>query len=149
MEKTQIITLNGKEYEIVLNRDSFARIDRVCDINSTMYMGTKPSYETLTEISDDYNPLEDINMDKIFETETKRLENLKKLIKMAFFILLYPKNQFKPSEVNEIINPYFETNEKIEEISTMTGELLQQCIELKDEAVKEFEEKNLKAQTKK
>ena len=68
---------------------------------------------------------------------------------MTFFVLLYPKNQLKISEVDELIEPYFESNEKIEEISTKVGELLQQCTELKDDAVREFEEKNFKAQAKK
>lgn len=149
MEKIEIVELNGKKYELVLNRESFVRIDRICDINQTMYIGSKPTYDVLNEIPDDYNPMEDINMDKVFETETNRLNALKKMIKMTFFVLLYPKNQLKISEVDELIEPYFESETKINEISTKVGELLQQCIELKDSAVKEFEEKNLKAQAKK
>ena len=148
MEKIETIELNGKEYELVLNRESFVRIDRVCDINKTMYLGSKPAYDVLEEIPDDYNPMEDISMDKVFETETNRLNALKKMIKMTFFVLLYPKNQFKISEVDEIIEPYFENEEKINEISTKVGDLLRLCTELKDEAVKEFESKNLKAQAK-
>lgn len=146
MEKIEIVELNGKEYEIVLNRDSFSRIDRVCNINKTMYLGNKPSYEYLNEISDDYNPMEDISMEKILDQEQERLEALKKLISMTFFILLYPKNQLKPSEVQKLIEPYFETEEKMNKISTKVGELLQKCVEMKDDALKEFEEKNLKAQ---
>ena len=149
MEKTEIVELNGKKYELVLNRESFVRIDRICNINETMKMGSKPSYELLDNITDDYNPMEDITMDSVFETEMNRLNALKKMIKMTFFVLLYPKNQLKISEVDELIEPYFESNEKIEEISTKVGELLQQCTELKDDAVREFEEKNFKAQAKK
>ena len=40
----------------------------------------------------------------------------------------------------------FETEEKMNKISTKVGELLQKCVEMKDDALKEFEEKNLKAQ---
>ena len=149
MEKIEIVELNGKEYELVLNRESFVRIDRICDINKTMYLGSKPTYDVLEEVSDDYNPMEDIDMDKVFKTETDRLNALKKLIKMTFFVLLYPKNQLKISEVEEMVEPYFDTENKIQEISTKVGELLQKCTELKDEAVKEFEEKNLKALAKK
>lgn len=149
MEKIEIVELNGKNYELVLNRESFVRIDRICNINETMRMGSKPSYELLDNIADDYNPMEDITMDTVFETEMNRLNALKKMIKMTFFVLLYPKNQLKISEVDELIEPYFENNEKIEKISTKVGELLQQCTELKDDAVREFEEKNFKAQAKK
>lgn len=149
MEKIEIVELNGKKYELVLNRESFVRIDRICDVNATMYLGSKPTYEVLDEIPEDYNPMEDMSMDKVFETETKRLNGLKKLISMTLFVLMYPKNKLTPKEVQEIVETYFEDDKKIEEISTKVGELLQQCIEMKDEAIREFEEKNLKAQTKK
>ena len=52
MEKTEIVELNGKKYELVLNRESFVRIDRICNINETMRMGSKPSYELLDNINE-------------------------------------------------------------------------------------------------
>ena len=36
MKKNEIIELNGKEYTLELNRDSFIKIDRLCNVEKSM-----------------------------------------------------------------------------------------------------------------
>jgi len=36
MKKNEIIELNGKEYTLELNRDSFLQIDKICNVKNSM-----------------------------------------------------------------------------------------------------------------
>ena len=68
MKKNEIIELNGKEYTLELNRESFLQIDKLCNVEKSMQIINKQLYEFVEEIDDDYNPLkdmEDLNEEKI------------------------------------------------------------------------------------
>lgn len=144
MEKLETIKLNDTEYTLTLNRESFLRIDRICDIQKSMEIVRRPLIEHLDEIDDDYNPLEDeINDETIDEEIELKDKVMAKLVTNSFFIWLYPKHQLKISQVKEIIQPYLSDEKKAEFIGSELTRLLDECIAIRDEYNKE--QKNLKA----
>ena len=145
MKRNELITLNGVEYTLELNRDSFVQIDKICNIEQTMKILRKDLYEYVDEIDDDYNPLEDIVSDEDLDKEIEiKNQNLHKIIERAFFIWLYPNHKLKISEVKELLVPYFEDDKKFNELGEKFGELLQNSVSIREEYNQE--RKNLKAQ---
>ena len=53
MKRNEIIELNGKEYTLELNRDSFLQIDKICNIEKSMAIINKSPYEYVEEIDVD------------------------------------------------------------------------------------------------
>ena len=49
MKKNEIIELNGVEYTVELNRDSFVQIDRACNISKSMEIIGKNFYKYIDE----------------------------------------------------------------------------------------------------
>ena len=145
MKKNEIIELNGKEYTLELNRDSFIQIDRVCNVRKSMEIIQKDLYDYIDEIDDNFNPellaISDEELEKEIEIKT---ETLKKIVERAFFIWLYPNHKLTISEVREIVTPYLEDEEKAKYISEKMGQYLQECVEIREEYNQE--RKNLKAQ---
>lgn len=144
MKKNEIIELNGKEYTLELNRDSFLQIDKICNIQKSMEIVQRGLYEYVDEIDDNYNPLENaIDEEKIQEEVKLKEETLHKIIERAFFIWLYPNHKLTISEVKEILKPYFEDEEKANFIGEKYGEYIQKCVEIRE--TYNEEQKNLKA----
>ena len=65
MKKNEIIELNGVEYTLELNRDSFLQIDKICNVQKSMEIIQKGLYEYVDEIDDNYNPLENTISDDV------------------------------------------------------------------------------------
>ena len=144
MKKNEIIELNGVEYTLELNRESFLQIDKICNVQKSMEIIQRGLYDYVEEIDDNYNPFEDITTDEDIEKEVKLKEDtLYKIVERAFFIWLFPNHKLPISKVKEIIKPYLEDEEKALWIGEKLGEYLQKCVEIREEYNQE--RKNLKA----
>lgn len=146
MKKNEIIELNGVEYTVELNRDSFLQIDQLCNIQKSMDIIQRGLYKYMDdeELSDDF----DINSLSVDEDALKEEVQLKektlyKIIERAFLIWLNPNHHLKPSEVKELLKPYFEDEKKAEWLVEKYGKFLQECVEIRESYNKEL--KNLKA----
>lgn len=142
MKKEEIIELNGTEYTVVLNRESFLRIDKYANLNKAASIIEKNLYEYVEEIEDGMNPFEDEIDEENFIKEKENV--LKELVKKAFWIWLYPNYKFDYSKVCELIEPLFEDSEKSEFIINKYTEFLSACTSMIPD-----ESKNLDAQSNK
>lgn len=148
MKKNEIIELNGEEYTLELNRDSFIQIDRACNITKSMEIIQRNLYEYVDEIDDDFNPETLILKDEDVEKELKlKEETLRKIVERAFLIWLYPNHKLTISQVRELLNPYLEDEGKAKYIGEKLGQYLQECIDIREDYNNEV--KNLKAQANK
>ena len=50
MKRTEIIELNGVEYTLELNRDSFIQIDKICNVQKSMEIIQKNLYDYVEDI---------------------------------------------------------------------------------------------------
>ena len=148
MKRNEIIELNGVEYTLELNRDSFLQIDKICNVQKSMEVIQKGLYDYVDEIDDNYNPLENTISDDDLEKEIQEKEDvLHKIVERSFFIWMYPNHKLTISQVKEILAPYFEDEKKVEWLGEKLGQYLQECVEIREEY--NNERKNLKAQTNK
>lgn len=148
MKRNEIIELNGIEYTLELNRDSFLQIDKICNIEKSMRILKENPYEYVEEIDDNYNPFEDSMSDEELDEFIEEKETvLRKLVERAFFIWLYPNHKLTISQVKEIVAPYLEDEEKSNFIGDKLGYYLQECISIRESYNQE--RKNLKAQVNK
>ena len=144
MKRNEIIELNGVEYTLELNRESFLQIDKICNVQKSMQIIQRGLYDYVEEIDDNYNPFEDITTDEDIEKEVQLKEDtLYKIVERSFFIWLYPNHKLTISQVKEIVKPYLEDEEKALWIGEKLGEYLQKCVEIREEYNQE--RKNLKA----
>ena len=145
MKKNEIIELNGKEYTLELNRDSFLQIDKICNIQKSMEIIQKGLYDYIDDIDDNYNPLENLTTSEDMEKEvTLKEETLRKIVERAFFIWLYTNHKLTISQVKELVDPYLEDEEKSSFIAEKLGKYLEECVAM-TQAYNE-ERKNLRAQ---
>ncbi len=148
MKRNEIIELNGVEYTLELNRDSFLQIDKICNVQKSMEVIQKGLYDYVDEIDDNYNPLENTISDDDLEKEIQEKEDvLHKIVERSFFIWMYPNHKLTISQVKEILAPYFEDEKKVEWLGEKLGQYLQECVEIRESYNQE--RKNLKAQTNK
>ena len=150
MKRNEIIELNGVEYTLELNRESFLQIDKLCNIQKSMNFIRKDIYEYLDdeELTDDFDLSKlNIDEDKIEEEAQAKEKKVKDIMERAFLIWLNPNHHLNISQVREILNPYYETDEKFEWLGEQYGKFLQECVEIRDEYNQE--RKNLKALTNK
>lgn len=147
MKKIEKIELNGKEYTLELNRDSFLQIDKLCNIEKSMEIVRKDLYEYMDdkELDDNFS-LEDVFIsEESLEKEIELKKNtLHKIIERAFLIWLYPNHHLQPSEIKEMLKPYFEDDKKAEWLGEQYGKFLQECVEIRENY--NNERKNLQAQ---
>ena len=149
MKLNEVIELNGKEYTVELNRESLVRIEQYTNIEKTSKKFKESSLKDKSEIelSDDENPFADTIDEEKLEKEAKEKEELiKKSVSRAFWIWLYPVEKLSISEVNEILEPYFEDEEKGEYIAEKYQYFYIKSSEIRQEYLNEA--KNLKAQAK-
>ena len=150
MKRNEIIELNGVEYTLELNRDNLIQIDRICNISKTVDIIQKNIYDYVEadELDDDFDVNSLVLTEEDIQKEVEEKEKaLHRLVERSFLIWLNANHHLKPSEVKEILKPYFEDEEKAKFIGEKTMQYLQECAELRDEYNKEL--KNLKAQTNK
>lgn len=150
MKKNEIIELNGVEYTLELNRDNLIQIDRACNIQKTMEIIKRNMYEYVDdkELDDDFDVNSLIISNEDIEKEIVEKEQaLHRLVERAFLIWLNANHHLKPSEVKEILKPYFEDEEKAKFIGEKTLQYLNECIAMREEYNEEL--KNLKAQANK
>lgn len=148
MKRNETIVLNGVEYTLELNRDSFLQIDKICDVAKSMHIIHRPLYEIVDEIDDNYNPFEDTLTDEDLEKEVQlKSETLNKMVERAFFIWLYPNHKLTITQVKEILKPYLEEEDKAQFIGEKLGYYLNECISIRESYNEE--RKNLKAQVNK
>lgn len=148
MKKNEIIELNGFEYTLELNRDSFLKIDQYSNVKKSMETIRKDLYEYIDEIDDNTDPFaEEIDYDKLEEDANNKLNTLHKIMERAYWIWLYPEHKLSISQVKEILNPYFKDEEKFKILCEKYGEFMQKCVEIRNEYNEN--QKNLKAQANK
>lgn len=148
MKRNEIIELNGEEYTLELNRDSFLQIDKLCNIQKSMEIVQRGLYEYMDEEEiDDNFDINSLNIsEEELEKEVEVKENtLHKIIERAFLIWLYPNHHLKLSEVRKLLKSYFDDEKKAKILGEQFGKYLQECIEIREEYNKE--RKNLKALT--
>lgn len=146
MKRNEIIELNGVEYTVELNRDSFIQIDKICNITKSMQILNRGLYEYIDEeeLDDNYNPFENATTDEDIEKEVELKEKtLKKITTRAFFIWLYPNHKLTLSQVSEILKPYIEDEKKAEWLGNKLGEFLNKSVEVRQEYNEQ--QKNLKS----
>lgn len=147
MKKNEIIELNGKEYTLELNRDSFLQIDKLCNLQKSGEIIQRSYYEYLddVELDDDFD-FNSLNInEEDFAKEVELKENtLYKIIERAFYIWLYPNHKLNISQVKELLVPYFKDEDKAVWLGEKYGEFLQKCVEIRESYNEE--QKNLKAQ---
>ena len=146
MKKNEIIELNGKEYTLELNRDSYVQIDKLCNIQKSMSLVQKDLYEYMDDVEiDDNFDINSLNVDEEILAEEIELKEktFYKIIERAFLIWLYPNHKLNITQVRELLKPYFEDAEKAEWLAEQYGRCLQECVEIRNEYNEE--QKNLKA----
>ena len=152
MKKNEIIELNGTEYTLELNRQSFLQIDKLCNIDKSFEIMHRGFYKYMdnVEIDDNFDIdsiSEDISDDSI-EKEAKLKEDiLKKVVERAFLIWLNPNHHLNITQVREILKPYFENEDKAKYLFEKYGQYLQECYQIREDYNAQV--KNLKAQANK
>ena len=145
MKKNEIIELNGVEYTVELNRDSFVQIDKICNITKSMEILNRGLYDYVDEeqLDDNYNPFENITSDEDIEKEIKiKEEVLRKLAIRSFFIWLYPNHKLPLSKVSEILQPYLEDEKQADWLWGKISEFLDKSVVVRQEYNEQ--QKNLK-----
>lgn len=146
MKRNEIIELNGVEYTLELNRDSFLKIDQFCDTKKSMEILNRGLYKYVDEVTDETDPFAsslEIKEEEVEKEVNLKNETLHKVVERAFWIWLYPNHKLPISKVQEILKPYLEDEEKANWIGQKLGEFLQKSVEVREEYNKS---KNLKAQ---
>lgn len=144
MKKNEILELNGVEYTLELNRDSFLKIDQYSNLAESMQVVKKDAYEYIDEVNDETDPFaEELSDDLIAKTIDNKINTLHKIIERAFWIWLYPNHKLPISKIQEILKPYFDEDDKFEFICEKYSEYMQKCVEVRNVYLQE--QKNLKA----
>lgn len=146
MKLDEIIKLNGKEYTVELNRESILKIEQYTNLTKSSEEIQKSIFEDKSdkEVLDDENPFaEEISEDDIENSAKTKEDTIKKVFVRAFWIWLYPKEKLAISKVEEILKPYFEDDEKAQELSNMYLDLSKKSVDIRDKYLEE--RKNLKA----
>lgn len=150
MKRNEIIELNGVEYTLELNRESFIQIDKLCNIEKSMNLIQKGLYDYFDEeeITDDFDFSKlNVDEDKIEEEVEAKQKKIKDIIERAFLLWLNPHHHLTITQVRELLSPYYEDEEKFTWLGEKYGKFLQECVEIRDEYNQE--RKNLKAQVNK
>ena len=104
MKKNEILELNGVEYTLELNRDSFLKIDQYSNLAESMQVVKKDAYEYIDEVNDETDPFaEELSDDLIAKTIDNKINTLHKIIERAFWIWLYPNHKLPISKIQEIL----------------------------------------------
>lgn len=146
MKLNEIIKLNGKEYTVELNRESILKIDQYTNMQKASEKISQKIIKDKSEldIKDDENPFaESISEEELEKQDEEKEEIIKKIISRAFWIWLYPQEKLSLSQVEEILTPYYESEEKAKEISEIYEDLSKKSVDIRQQYLDE--RKNLKA----
>ena len=146
MKLNEIIELNGKEYTVELNRESILRIEQYTNLKNASKKITNSLIEDKSEkdISDSEDPFAEEIPEEKLESETKeKEETIKKVMTRAFWIWLYPQEKLTISQVEEILSPYFEDDEKANKLTDIYLDLSDKSVDIRKKYLDE--RKNLKA----
>lgn len=146
MKLNEIIELNGKEYTVELNRESILRIEQYTSLKDASAEISKPVIKDKSkeEISDEENPFaEEISEDELEKEAEDKSKTIKKVMSRAFWIWLYPQEKLSISQVEEILSPYYENEEKAEELTKIYMDLTEKSVDIRQKYLEE--RKNLKA----
>ena len=133
MKRKEIIELNGEEYTLELNRQSFIQIDKICNIQKIYEQLNENLYEYVEDIDDNYNPLQSSpTEEEIKKKVEEKVKLMDKVMERAFFIWMFPNHGFTISKVREILKPYFEDEEKHNFLEQKFEEYLSLCISIKE-----------------
>lgn len=149
MKLNEILELNGNEYKVELNRESIVRIEQYTNMEevSNIVEASPITDKSNSEIVDGEDPFaETIEDEKIVQMAIEKENTIKKALTRAFWIWLYPTEKLDYNKVKELLEPYFEDENKASYISKKYQEYTQKSIELRENYLKEL--KNLKALTK-
>lgn len=146
MKLNEIIELNGKEYTVELNRESILKIDQYTNVKKA----NEKIHETVLidkseiELKDDEDPFaESIPEEKLEKEAQEKEEIIKKVMSRAFWIWLYPQEKLSISQVDKILAPYFESDEKAKELSDIYEDLSKKSVDIRQKYLDE--RKNLEA----
>lgn len=146
MKLNEVIELNGKEYTVELNRESILRIEQYTNFKNTSneIKTTAIEDKSKKEILEDENPFGDeISEDKLEEDAENKQKTIKNVMAKAFWIWLYPVEKLSYKQVEDILEPYYENDEKAEELSQLYVDLSKKSVEIREKYLEE--RKNLKA----
>ena len=148
MKKNDIIELNGKEYTVELNRQSYIAIDKYSNIQKTATNIAQDIYTYVDDVTLEQDPFSDLpTIEDTLEKVDEKFELLKKLYVRAFWVWLYPNHKLNIDEVKTLLNDYFDDDAKFEYISEKYSLFIEESIKMKNDAEQEI--KNLKAQANK
>lgn len=146
MKLNEVIELNGKEYTVELNRESIIRIEQYTNLKnaSEKINGSLIEDKSEKDITDSENPFaEEISEDKLEDEAKEKEETIKKVMSRAFWIWLYPQEKLSITQVEEILQPYFEEDDKAKELTDMYLDLTDKSVNIRKQYLEE--RKNLKA----
>ena len=146
MKLNEVIELNGKEYTVELNRESIIRIEQYTNIKNASEKINSSLIEDKSEkdITDSENPFEDeISEDKLEDEAEEKEKTIRKVMSRAFWIWLYPQEKLSITQVEEILQPYFEDDNKAEKLTDMYLDLTDKSVNIRKQYLEE--RKNLKA----
>lgn len=146
MKLNEVIELNGKEYTVELNRESILRIEQYTNIKNANDKINAPALTDKSEkkISDNEDPFaETISEDKLEESAKEKEEIIKKVMVKSFWIWLYPVEKLSISQVEEILKPYFEDDDKARELTEIYVDLSEKSVDIRQKYLEE--RKNLEA----
>lgn len=146
MKLNEVIELNGKEYTVELNRESILRIEQYTNLKnaSQKINATVLKDKSENKISDTEDPFADtISEDKLEEEEKSKEELIKSVMTKAFWIWLYPVEKLSISNVEEILTPYFEDDDKAKELTDIYVDLSEKSVDIRQKYLEE--RKNLEA----
>lgn len=146
MKLNEVIELNGKEYTVELNRESIVRIEQYTNTQKAMEKVQKLPYQDKSEleIADNEDPFaEKINEEELENINLEREIALRKIFTRAFWIWLYPVEKLSYEKICELLNPYFDDEEKAMFIASKYKEFSDKSVEIREKYLEE--QKNLKA----
>lgn len=146
MKLNETIELNGKEYTVELNRESALRIEQYTKIKDADAVMRMEVYEdkSNSEILENEDPFASvIDEDEIEKLNQQKEDYLKELFIRAFWIWLYPVEKLNINQVKEILQSYFEDDEKAMYLAEKYQYFSEKSVEVRREYLEE--QKNLRA----
>lgn len=151
MKRNEIIELNGKEYTLELNRQSALKIEQRTNDKEIQKISKellKEPFEYIEKIDLNEDPFADeIDVNSMVDNTIALEKALRYKICVAFYIWLYPNHKLNIEQVQELLKPYFEDEEKIAYISKEYTKFEKLSSEISERYIQEL--KNLKAQANK
>jgi len=149
MKKNEIIELNGTEYTVELNRESFLQIDKLCNVDKSFNIIQRGFYHYMDDVEiDDNFDVNSLNIELSDEALKKEADlknqTMNRLVERAFLIWLNPNHHLNITEVRELLKPYLDDEEKSRWLFEKFGQFYQESYQIRESYVEE--RKNLEAQ---